>query len=170
MYINGTKLHFGATEMKSKANTPTWHDGPCLLRLQPVLRWKRPPVEHFQRVWRISRHRCVENGPLWKCAVYRKYVTFLCNKHVRCVRSRHSHVTSQLKLSHAQWSRLGAIWERLIEYGMRIRTRPSHPNYFRPSRLEKRVILANQTLPYVYHPFAVTPRPPLAHDPRAFYG
>ena len=35
MYINGTKLHFGATEIKSKANTPTWHDGPCLLRLQP---------------------------------------------------------------------------------------------------------------------------------------
>ena len=34
MYINGTKLHFGATEIKSKANTPTWHDGPCLLRMR----------------------------------------------------------------------------------------------------------------------------------------
>ena len=35
IYINGTKLNFGAIEMKSQANAPIWHDGPCLPRLPP---------------------------------------------------------------------------------------------------------------------------------------
>ena len=35
VYINGTKLNFGETEMTSQAYAPIWHDGPCLPRLQP---------------------------------------------------------------------------------------------------------------------------------------
>ena len=35
IYINGTKLNFGVTEMKWQTYAPIWHDGPCLPRLQP---------------------------------------------------------------------------------------------------------------------------------------
>ena len=35
IYINGIKLNFAATEMKSQAYAPIWHNDPYLPRLQP---------------------------------------------------------------------------------------------------------------------------------------
>ena len=34
--VTEPNLTFAATEMKSQAYAPLWHDGPCLLKLQPA--------------------------------------------------------------------------------------------------------------------------------------
>ena len=34
--LTETNLTLAATDMKSQAYAPLWHDGPCLLKLQPA--------------------------------------------------------------------------------------------------------------------------------------